>query len=81
MQDRTRDSDEEDAHDRDYDVAVLANNLSQAFRYTMYDNDDTEEVIILQEIKDIVHFWPLPCTNNPLPPTVNRGKNFPSRKT
>lgn len=58
MQDRTRDSDEEDAHDRDYDVAVLANNLSQAFRYTMYDNDDTEEVIILQEIKDIV------CTQN-----------------
>lgn len=54
MQDRTRDSDEEDTHDRDYDVAVLANNLSQAFRYTMYDNDDTEEVINLQEIKDIV---------------------------
>ncbi|KAI5666270.1 hypothetical protein M9H77_16123 [Catharanthus roseus] len=43
LQDRTRDSDEEDVHDRDYDVAALANNLSQAFRYTIYDNDDNEE--------------------------------------
>ncbi|CAN4097649.1 unnamed protein product [Withania somnifera] len=40
---QTRDSDEEDVHDRDYDVAALANNLSQAFRYTIYDNDDAEE--------------------------------------
>ncbi|XP_022877710.1 uncharacterized protein LOC111395796 isoform X1 [Olea europaea var. sylvestris] len=29
----TRESDEDDVHDRDYDVAALANNLSQAFRY------------------------------------------------
>ncbi|XP_059297542.1 uncharacterized protein LOC132050338 isoform X3 [Lycium ferocissimum] len=43
MQDRMRDSDEEDVHDRDYDVAALANNLSQAFRYTIYDNNDAEE--------------------------------------
>ncbi|KAK4367210.1 hypothetical protein RND71_015090 [Anisodus tanguticus] len=43
LQDRMRDSDEEDVHDRDYDVAALANNLSQAFRYTIYDNDDAEE--------------------------------------
>ncbi|KAH6810130.1 SIT4 phosphatase-associated family protein [Perilla frutescens var. frutescens] len=42
LHDRTRDSDEEDVHDRDYDVAALANNLSQAFRYTIYDNDETE---------------------------------------
>ncbi|CAH9072342.1 unnamed protein product [Cuscuta epithymum] len=41
--DRTRDSDEEDAHDRDYDVSALANNLSQAFRYSIYDNDDVED--------------------------------------
>ncbi|KAM7496794.1 hypothetical protein LguiA_021208 [Lonicera macranthoides] len=41
MQDRTRDSDEDDIHDRDYDVAALANNLSQAFRYTIYDNTDS----------------------------------------
>ncbi|CAK9143251.1 unnamed protein product [Ilex paraguariensis] len=43
LHDRTRDSDEDDIHDRDYDVAALANNLSQAFRYTIYDNEDTEE--------------------------------------
>lgn len=30
--------------DRDYDVAALANNLSQAFRYGIYSNDDIEEV-------------------------------------
>ena len=44
LQDRTRDSDEDDLHDRDYDVAALANNLSQAFRYKIYGNDDNEEV-------------------------------------
>lgn len=38
------DSDEDDIHDRDYDVAALANNLSQAFRYNIYDNEDGEEV-------------------------------------
>ncbi|KAL6967252.1 hypothetical protein U1Q18_033056 [Sarracenia purpurea var. burkii] len=43
LQDRTRDSDEDDLHERDYDVAALANNLSQAFRYSIYDNEDTEE--------------------------------------
>ncbi|KAG8655250.1 serine/threonine-protein phosphatase 6 regulatory subunit 3 isoform X2 [Manihot esculenta] len=43
LQDRTRDSDEDDLHDRDYDVAALANNLSQAFRYKMYGNEDNEQ--------------------------------------
>ncbi|XP_012476409.2 uncharacterized protein LOC105792397 isoform X1 [Gossypium raimondii] len=43
FQDRTRDSDEDDLHDRDYDVAALANNLSQAFSYKIYGNDDNEE--------------------------------------
>ncbi|XP_057954501.1 uncharacterized protein LOC131148655 isoform X2 [Malania oleifera] len=43
LQDRMRDSDEDDLHDRDYDVAALANNLSQAFRYNMYRNEDAEE--------------------------------------
>ncbi|KAK9280107.1 hypothetical protein L1049_013794 [Liquidambar formosana] len=43
LQDRTRDSDEDDLHDRDYDVAALANNLSQAFRYKIYENEDAEE--------------------------------------
>lgn len=45
--DRTRDSDEEDVHNRDYDVAALANNLSQAFQYTIYDNNGAEEVSIV----------------------------------
>lgn len=40
LQDRSRDSDEDD---RDYDVAALANNLSQAFRYSIYDNEESEE--------------------------------------
>ncbi|XP_068653798.1 uncharacterized protein [Aristolochia californica] len=43
LQDRTRDSDDEDFRDRDYDVAALANNLSQAFHYGIYNNDDIEE--------------------------------------
>ncbi|POO01233.1 SIT4 phosphatase-associated protein family [Trema orientale] len=43
LQDRTRDSDDDDLADRDYDVAALANNLSQAFRYKIYGNEDAEE--------------------------------------
>ncbi|KAL2332035.1 hypothetical protein Fmac_019616 [Flemingia macrophylla] len=43
LHDRMRDSDDDDLHDRDYDVAALANNLSQAFRYKIYENDDNEE--------------------------------------
>ena len=38
------DSDDDDLADRDYDVAALANNLSQAFRYKIYGNEDAEEV-------------------------------------
>ncbi|CAJ1962940.1 unnamed protein product [Sphenostylis stenocarpa] len=44
LHDRNRDSDEDDYQDRDYDVAALANNLSQAFRYGIYNNDEIEEV-------------------------------------
>lgn len=44
LQDRTRDSEDDDYQDRDYDVAALANNLSQAFRYGMCSNDDMDEV-------------------------------------
>ncbi|XVF68570.1 hypothetical protein PTKIN_Ptkin11bG0013100 [Pterospermum kingtungense] len=47
--DRTRDSDEDDLHDRDYDVAALANNLSQAFRYKIYGNDDNEEDVYFDD--------------------------------
>nr|XP_043609147.1 serine/threonine-protein phosphatase 6 regulatory subunit 3-like isoform X2 [Erigeron canadensis] len=44
LHDRNRDSDEDDLHhDRDYDVAALANNLSQAFRYNVYDNNEEDE--------------------------------------
>lgn len=44
LQDRMRDSDDDDLHDRDYDVTALANNLSEAFRYKIYGNEDNEEV-------------------------------------
>ncbi|XP_059666154.1 uncharacterized protein LOC132311971 isoform X2 [Cornus florida] len=43
LHDRTRDSDDDDYQDRDYDVAALANNLSQAFQYGIYGNDDISE--------------------------------------
>ncbi|CAN8290624.1 unnamed protein product [Cochlearia groenlandica] len=43
LHDHNRDSDDDDYHDRDYDVAALANNLSQAFRYGIYNNDDMDE--------------------------------------
>ncbi|XP_022985688.1 serine/threonine-protein phosphatase 6 regulatory subunit 3-like isoform X1 [Cucurbita maxima] len=43
LQDKTRDSDDDDLHDRDYDVAALANNLNQAFRYKSYGNIGTVE--------------------------------------
>ncbi|KAL2471040.1 SIT4 phosphatase-associated family protein [Abeliophyllum distichum] len=56
LQDRTRDSDEDDVHDRDYDVAALANNLSQAFRYNAYDNDDTEGHGSLERVDEDVYF-------------------------
>lgn len=46
MHDRNRDSDDDDYQDRDYDVAALANNLSQAFRYGLYNNDDLDEVTL-----------------------------------
>ncbi|XP_052180840.1 uncharacterized protein LOC127794021 isoform X2 [Diospyros lotus] len=43
LHDRTKDSDDDDYQDRDYDVAALANNLSQAFQYGIYSNDDITE--------------------------------------
>ncbi|CAL9752851.1 unnamed protein product [Musa acuminata subsp. burmannicoides] len=50
LQERPRDSDEEELHDRDYDIAALANNLSQAFRYRVYENDDMDEDVYLDEV-------------------------------
>ncbi|GAB4859225.1 hypothetical protein Ancab_010685 [Ancistrocladus abbreviatus] len=43
VHERTRDSDDDDLHDRDYDVAGLANNLSQAFRPDLFGHDGSEE--------------------------------------
>ncbi|XP_044496129.1 serine/threonine-protein phosphatase 6 regulatory subunit 3 isoform X2 [Mangifera indica] len=43
LRDQNRDSDDDDYQNRDYDVAALANNLSQAFRYGIYSNDDIDE--------------------------------------
>ncbi|CAH8387080.1 unnamed protein product [Eruca vesicaria subsp. sativa] len=42
LHDRTRDSDDDEAHDRDYDLAGLANNLNQ-FRYNMQENNGAGE--------------------------------------
>ncbi|GJU14833.1 serine/threonine-protein phosphatase 6 regulatory subunit 3-like protein [Tanacetum coccineum] len=41
--DQGRNSDDDDYQDRDYDVSALANNLSQAFRYGISENDDNIE--------------------------------------
>ncbi|KAG2598862.1 hypothetical protein PVAP13_5KG402400 [Panicum virgatum] len=49
LHDRGRDSDDDDYRDRDYDVAALANNLSQAFRYGIYSNDDIEEDVYFDD--------------------------------
>ncbi|GAU43777.1 hypothetical protein TSUD_378020 [Trifolium subterraneum] len=56
LHDRNRDSDEDDYQDRDYDVAALANNLSQAFRYGIYNNDDDmeEDVYFDDESAEVV---------------------------
>ncbi|KAF8105821.1 hypothetical protein N665_0155s0036 [Sinapis alba] len=50
--DRNRESDDDDYHDRDYDVAALANNLSQAFKYGIYSNDDMDEAQDSMERED-----------------------------
>ncbi|PKI63854.1 hypothetical protein CRG98_015737 [Punica granatum] len=54
--DRTKDSDEEDLHDRDYDVAALANNLSQAFSYKIYGNEEAEEDRAIDRDDEDVYF-------------------------
>lgn len=55
LHDRGRESDDEEFRDRDYDVAALANNLTQAFRYGIYSDDDIEEVISNIYLQ-LVHF-------------------------
>ncbi|KAI3824605.1 hypothetical protein L1987_06069 [Smallanthus sonchifolius] len=56
LHDRGRDSDDDDYQDRDYDVAALANNLSQAFRYGIYENDDDEAHGSLERDDEDVYF-------------------------
>lgn len=56
LQDRARDSDEDDYHDRDYDVAALANNLSQAFHYGIYNNDMDEGQGSIERDDEDVYF-------------------------
>ncbi|KAE8710890.1 serine/threonine-protein phosphatase 6 regulatory subunit 3-like isoform X2 [Hibiscus syriacus] len=48
--------DEDDIHDRDYDVAALANNLSEAFKYKIYGNDDNGDHGALDRDDDDVYF-------------------------
>ncbi|KAL9258301.1 Serine/threonine-protein phosphatase 6 regulatory subunit 3-like protein [Drosera capensis] len=43
LHDRTRDSDDDDIHDEDYDVAALANSLSQAFSTDLFGAEAAEE--------------------------------------
>uniref|UniRef100_A0A0E0KVE0 Uncharacterized protein n=1 Tax=Oryza punctata TaxID=4537 RepID=A0A0E0KVE0_ORYPU len=50
--DRGRDSDEEDFRDRDYDVAALASNLSQASKYGIYSYEDIDEDQVPHERDD-----------------------------
>ncbi|KAK8971315.1 hypothetical protein KSP40_PGU015957 [Platanthera guangdongensis] len=45
VHDRVKDSDDEEFRDRDYDVAVLASNLSQAFRFNIHGIEDIEEAL------------------------------------
>lgn len=49
LQDRTRDSDDEDFKARDYDVAAFANNMSHAFQFHSYGNDDIEEDVYFDD--------------------------------
>jgi serine/threonine-protein phosphatase 6 regulatory subunit 3 len=56
LHDRGRDSDDDDFRDRDYDVAALTNNMSQAFRFGIYRNDDIEEVIFVSFLQDFLEF-------------------------
>ncbi|KAL4324398.1 hypothetical protein GQ457_11G019710 [Hibiscus cannabinus] len=53
LQDRTRDSDEDDIHDKDYDVAALANNLGQAFKYKIYGNDNEDHGALDRDDDDV----------------------------
>ncbi|GJY09585.1 uncharacterized mitochondrial protein-like protein [Tanacetum coccineum] len=44
---KLHDDNDDDYKDQDYDVAALANNLTKAFRYGIYENDDNGETVNL----------------------------------
>ncbi|KAJ6825771.1 serine/threonine-protein phosphatase 6 regulatory subunit 3-like isoform X1 [Iris pallida] len=56
LQDRFRDSDDEDLQNRDYDVATLANNLIQVFQYGNYNNVDMQEAGSLEPDDEDAYF-------------------------
>ncbi|KAK1261120.1 hypothetical protein QJS04_geneDACA002427 [Acorus gramineus] len=43
LHERTQDTDDDELHDKDYDVGHLADDMSRAFRYSMYENEDAGE--------------------------------------
>ncbi|XP_064995872.1 uncharacterized protein LOC135631829 isoform X2 [Musa acuminata AAA Group] len=49
LQERTRDSDEDELHDRDYDIRALVNNTNHAFRYHVYENDNVDEDVYIDQ--------------------------------
>ncbi|URD86889.1 serine threonine-protein phosphatase 6 regulatory subunit [Musa troglodytarum] len=49
LQERTRDSDEDELHDRDYDIRALVNNTNHAFRYHVYENDNADEDVYIDQ--------------------------------
>ncbi|KAK6936051.1 SIT4 phosphatase-associated protein family [Dillenia turbinata] len=56
LQDRTRDSDEEYFHDRDYDVAALANDISRAFNTSKLNENDEEDHGAMDRDDEDVYF-------------------------
>lgn len=73
LQDRTRDSDDDDYQDRDYDVAALANNLSQAFKYGIYSNDASDEVCFVSFCSLL---GPSPCLSLHMAPKIFGDDSF-----
>ncbi|WOL18073.1 serine/threonine-protein phosphatase 6 regulatory subunit 3-like [Canna indica] len=64
LQGRTRDSDEDEAYDRDYNIKVLDNNLNQTFQYHGYENDDMDETHVSLDQDDEVCISLFECSIN-----------------
>jgi hypothetical protein len=41
------DNDEDEFRDRDYDISAMTNNLAEAFRYGMVENEDIGDVMFI----------------------------------